>query len=132
GASVRVLTAGDGDIYADATHRPRLPPNTALVTLLQEAHAPLDLSIDGPLRRLLPQGDREWLAANDVELATALRRRDGSIAAIVTLARKPGGFPYDRRDRWLVASLTTAAAAAAAMGDEDVARAGEAAFQCPQ
>jgi tRNA A-37 threonylcarbamoyl transferase component Bud32 len=60
---------------------------------------------------LLPKDEREWLQEREVGLASALRRRNGTTAAIVLLGTRRGGAAYDRIDRWFVSTLVTAAAA---------------------
>jgi hypothetical protein len=141
--AVRILVAAPDGAYRDSLREAiGLPAGTALAPILRDATRPVDLSADGPLRALLPPIDRDWVRAHEIELAAPLERRDGSIGALVLLGRKDGGFPFDRRDRWLLSSLTTAVAAAwdqhhlergADDGVDDSGRAsddGELAFQC--
>jgi hypothetical protein len=89
-----------------------LPPDSVLIDMLRETTRPLDLSFDGPLVALLPPVDRDWVVANDAALAAPLKRRDGALAAIVVCGPKRGDARFNRRDNWLVTTLTTAAAAA--------------------
>jgi serine/threonine protein kinase len=102
-----------------------------LIALLRDTRGPIDLS-DRSLVTLLPEAEREWIAASALELAIALRRRDGEIAAVVLLGRRRDDRPYDRSDVWF---LTTVASAAADAWDEAVRRGratGEPAYECPR
>jgi hypothetical protein len=86
--------------------------DSVLLAMLGETAVPLDLSSDGPLLRLIPDADRDWVTANGVALMAPLKRRDGTIAAIVVCGAKCGGRPFDRRDRWFISTLIIGAAAA--------------------
>ncbi len=88
-----------------------LSADTSLIDILRETSAPIDLAPEGPLRGLVPPQDRDWLTAHDVVLAASLKRRDGTIAAIVVCGPKRGGGAFDRRDRWLITTLISGAAA---------------------
>ncbi|MCA1586843.1 MAG: serine/threonine protein kinase, partial [Acidobacteria bacterium] len=122
----------------------RLRSDAVLVLMLQESLEPLDLSPDGGILGLLPPGDRDWVTTNDIALAASLKQRDGAIVALVMCGPKRTGFPFDGRDRWLVQTLSTAAAVAwqaAGAGEEsrDARRpylqsspVSEAAFECPR
>jgi hypothetical protein len=91
---------------------------------------PLDVSPDAALLALLPRQDRDWIAVNGGHLIVPWSRRDGEIAAVVTLGPKTNGLPFDRRDRWLI--VTVLAAATAALEDrEGVLPSSEVAFECP-
>jgi hypothetical protein len=121
-----------------------LRPNGGLAALVREAEEPLDVSATGALFALLPRDDRDWVAANAVDLIAPLKRRDGEMVAIVTIGPKANGAPFDRRDQWLTVALI--AATAAAFDDDSrwressehpglrsaaAAAPGEAAFECP-
>jgi len=132
-ATVRVLVPAAGGGFVDpAMEISPLGAATLIVALLRDATQLLDVSGDRRLRTLLPRLDREWLAANDVELAAALKHADGTIAAIVVLGAKAGQARFTRRDRWLVTSLTTGAAAAWDVEDVRGTRESEAGFECPR
>lgn len=112
---------------AAAVDRLRTP---ALHRLLQESIGPLDLSPDGPLLPLLPPADRGWIATHGIHLAAAMRRRDGTAAAVVAVGPKAGATGFSQRDRWLLVTLSAAATAwsdrrADSRADRDVA------FECP-
>ena len=119
---VRVLVPTSISEFTDVlTTGPALNAGTALIQMLCEATRPLDFSSACPLLNLLPAADRDWLIANDVELAAALKRRDGALAAVLLFGRKGAASAFTRRDRSFVTSL--AASAAVAWDAED--RAGE-------
>jgi hypothetical protein len=120
-----------------------LSPNGGLAVLVREAPEPLDVSLAGGLLTLLRHEDRDWLAANAVHVIAPLRRRDGEVAAVVTIGAKASGAPFERRDRWLMVALLASAAAAFdddgrssspsdAPGLRSASAIGEAAFECPQ
>jgi hypothetical protein len=83
-----------------------------LAALMREAAEPLDVSPTGALLALLPREDRDWIAANAVHLIAPLKRRDGEIAAVVTIGAKTAGATFDHRDRWLTMALLAPAVAA--------------------
>ena len=139
---VRLLVEDAAGAYVDSIGAVTLDGRAALIGLLRATETPLDLAGDGRLRALLPPSDRDWIATHEIELLASLKRRDGSISAVVAIGRKHGGFPFDRRDRWLVSSLTAAAAACSDVdaraprdqrspsSDAPLPAASEVAFQC--
>lgn len=136
---VRVLVAARDGAFVDASDTTRLSGESALVTMLDAATAPLDLSSLGPIAALLPPADRAWAAASGADVATALKRPDGRLAAVVICGAKRTGAAFDRRDRWLLTTLCTGAAAAwedVCGGAVGVGRrshdAGEVAVECPR
>ncbi|MPZ17572.1 MAG: protein kinase [Luteitalea sp.] len=141
-AAVHLLVPKGGDAFAEPFGgNTQLPRDAAIVAMLQKSTTPLDLSGGGPLFALLPKEERDWVAANDVELAAALTRRDGTVAAIALVGHRVGGLPFDERDRWFVTTLTTAAAAvwdsarSTSRAGEAAGHAsgrGEAALECPR
>jgi serine/threonine protein kinase len=74
-----------------------------------------------------------------VHLASGLKRRDGSLAAVAALGARRDAREFDRGDRWFVAGLTSAAASAwdrespagTGAASPAVRGNGEAAFECP-
>jgi hypothetical protein len=92
--------------------RTALSPDSALPVMLEESPAPVLLDRDTEPFLLLPARDRAWLDARDTALAAPIRLRNGTVAAIVLLGPRRGGGSYDRSDRWFVATLLAAAAAA--------------------
>jgi protein kinase-like protein len=98
--SVIVLEAGD------------LPAGSALLAILEASPVPIAFAAQSEPLVLLPTHEREWLEACDVALASPIRLRDGSIAAVALLGPRRGGGAYDRIDRWFVSTLLTGAAAA--------------------
>lgn len=101
---------------------------SGVTAMLQSADGPIDLGDDGPLRALLPRVERDWVVSNRVELASPVKRRDGSVAAVVLIGQRRGSPRYDRRDRWLVATMVGGAAAAWDAGDADGSE--DAALEC--
>ncbi|HEY2907323.1 MAG TPA: hypothetical protein VGJ29_15580, partial [Vicinamibacterales bacterium] len=87
------------DPYLEVTP---LHSGTGLLAVLERTARPLDLAPDSLLRGLMPKEGRDWLASNDVALAAPLKRRDGSIAAIVVCGPRRGGRAFDRRECGLI------------------------------
>jgi hypothetical protein len=88
------------------------PPDSALPVLLEHSSAPIVLAREAEPYVLLPSRDRAWLDALGAVLAAPLRQRNGSVVAIALLGERRGGGDYDRTDRWYIATLLSAAAAA--------------------
>ena len=121
-----------------------VPADSVLIAVLREAGGPLDLSSEGPLRALLPEDDRDFLIAGDIDAAAALGHGDGMLDAIVVLGAKRSARALTRRDLWYVTALTTAAATAWDPGDSKTVHGGlaerapapshegQAAFECPR
>jgi hypothetical protein len=103
------------------------PPDSALPVILEHSSAPIVLAREAEPYVLLPARDRAWLDALGAVLAAALRRRNGSVAAIALLGDRRGGGDYDRTDRWYIATLLSAAAAAWDAREQDGI---EAAWEC--
>jgi len=93
-----------------------LPHDSALRAILTSTAEPIDLG-DQQLRALLPRSDLDWARRNDVRVLAPIRRAEGSLTAVAALGRKRGDEPFDRRDRWYVSMLTTAAATVWTAGD---------------
>jgi Protein kinase domain len=110
-ASVLVLVADRRNGFADPFGTTTLAPSSALVAVLRALPDVIDLSPTGLLLPLLPPADRTWLRRQRAELAVALQASDGALRAIVMIGRRPGSGTFDRRDRWLLTTLTAAAAA---------------------
>jgi Protein kinase domain len=128
-SSVSVATMDrDGECTGNLTP---LPVETALLALLQDSSGPVDLSRQGLLFELLPSADRDWTIANGIELVTPVRRRDGTIAALVALGPRTGGSSYDRQDHVLLTTVCTAASVAWDTDRRSVS-VGEPAYECPQ
>jgi Protein kinase domain len=108
-----------------------LPSDAAVLTLLRESSRPLNLSRDGPLFDLLPHADRDWAVANGVELVVPIKRRDGTIVAVVAIGPHVGRTSYDWHDHVLV---TTVCATASLAWDSDARQVevGEPAYDCPR
>jgi hypothetical protein len=108
----RELQFGVGAASVRIVDRASLTSDTAIIPMLDESTAVLDLSKEGPLFGLLPRNDREWLEVNGIELAAAVKLRDGAIAAVVGLGAKHGHAQFDRGDRWFISTLLAGAAVA--------------------
>jgi hypothetical protein len=110
---VHVLRPQPGGHFAVATRgTARFSSDSVLVGILGDTTEAVDLSAGGPLQALLPKRERDHLTRSALEIAAAVKRRDGTISAIVGCGRRRGGIAFDERDRWFLAALTTAAAAA--------------------
>jgi tRNA A-37 threonylcarbamoyl transferase component Bud32 len=103
GAGVRSLTVLEAE---------DLPADSAILAVLAASSVPIVFSEHSEPFALLPRREREWLDAHDVALASSIRLRDGSIAAVALSGPRRGGGVYDRIDRWFISTLLTGAAAA--------------------
>jgi hypothetical protein len=87
----------------------RRPRPGALLRILRTTNDAVDLSNGGRLLTLLPRRERDHLAANAIELVASVKRRDGTIRAIVGCGRRPNGVAFDSQDQWFLTVLATAA-----------------------
>lgn len=133
-AAVRHLVP-DAHAFADPARRDAsLSMDSMLVALLRDTAGPIDVSRESEIYSLLPRQDRDWVAEHEACLVSAVSLRDGTVTAIIIVGSRRDGLPCDRRDRWLVATMTTAAAAA---WDTECGTSvpdtppDEAAFECP-
>lgn len=106
-----LLPDRSGNFVDESDHVELLPLDSGLVAMLREVVGPLDVSADGEVQRLLPGRDRDWATTNDIAMLAPLKYRDEEIAAVLAVGPKRRGLPFDQRDRWLMTTLTTAAAA---------------------
>jgi hypothetical protein len=112
-ADVQVLTVTTTAGWtADDVADDQLLADSALVALAGQIPEPLDFDQAGRLWRLLPSGDREWLERRHFTSLAPVVGRGGQLLAIVLLGQKRDRLPLTPDDRWFIASLTTAAAAA--------------------
>ncbi|PYR58146.1 MAG: hypothetical protein DMF85_11570 [Acidobacteria bacterium] len=137
-----LIESGDGSFTDSFGQVTPLRADAAVTRILRESRTALDLAPEHTLRALLPAADRDWIAENGLHLVVPLEHRDGTIAAVLAVGAKEDGGAFDRRDRWLVTTLTSAAAgawdaaAAAAAnttpspGDVADSAGDEAAFEC--
>jgi hypothetical protein len=138
---VCVLTSDAGGHFAAADDATLLlRSDSALVGLLRETPGPIDVSPRGSLLGLLPSSERALLLAKAIHLVAGVIRK-GRLAAVIACGGAHGGIPFEARDRWLLTSLT---AAAAAPGEEVAAGRGidgrarqrpgdpDLAFECPR
>jgi len=122
------LRFGVGARHARVVAVEDVPPDSALLAVLEASTAPLTLTEDGALFPILPAADRGWLREHDISLAAPLRVHDGSVAAVAVLGPRRDGGPYDATDRWFLTTLLTGAGAA--WHRPAAAGAGDAAFEC--
>ncbi len=136
-SAVRVLVRGpETSGFADERDgRAILPAASSVVAILEGTDGAIDLSAGGSLRALLPQTDASWVLSHDVDIAASVRRRDGSLAAVVVLARRPGAPGLDARDLWLISTIAAGAGAVwgtdLSSGDE-LHREDDVALECPR
>ena len=121
------MAAASGGVLFPTSHGSFVDPSggvgplrgdAALAAVFRETAGPLDLS-EHALRALLPADERLWAAAHGIEMAAALRDREGVPIAILVFGRKPAGR-FRRRDQWLAATLIAAAAAPQTCADDPV------------
>ena len=137
---VHVLLRDASGRFVDPTARAEpVERGAAILAVLRRATRPIDFSAHPRMAALFPEADRAWRAGNDVALAAGVRRRDGTLAALVLCAPRRGGRRFTRQQRWAVAALTAVAATAwlPAAADAESVRPSlpdfdgeEAAFEC--
>jgi Protein kinase domain len=112
GASAWILTESSDGRFADATLAlTPLPVDSALLAILRESDASLDVAAHSSLYDLLPAADRDWLVANGVDLVAPVNARHGAllgIAAVAARSRSDGRS----NDLLLIGALTAAASIA--------------------
>jgi hypothetical protein len=137
---VHLLPASAGERLVDHTRRvPALPADAVLASLLRETSGAIDVTAR-TLKTLLPSAERQWAAAHDVVLVSAIKRSDGEITAVILVGPREDGRGFGRQDRWFVGALASAAAATWEAGEVDAqipdARStrsdGDPAYECPR
>ena len=89
-----------------------LPPGTALLPVLNDVAVPIVIALHREPFVWLPRADREWLERYDPRLAGAIRRRDGTLAAIAVIGPARDQREFDRTERWFVHTLLLGASTA--------------------
>jgi serine/threonine-protein kinase len=110
---VHVMQAPTEVDFATGARKPRhLSRDSALLRLLCESSEAVDLSTHGPALALLPGHERRAAIANGLDMAVAVKDRDGTLRAIVACSRGRVAGTWSRNDRWLLTLLATAAGSA--------------------
>jgi hypothetical protein len=107
-----VLARSASGELSHAGTRITLSSDTALHALLGATSEPIAFATNAALTVLLPELDRQWLAAHQIDLVAPIVSRGGDLSAIAVAGRTSPRRPFDRRDVWVAATLTAAAAAA--------------------
>jgi hypothetical protein len=91
---------------------PPLDRHALLVELIRSTPAAtgLDVSPEGPIVRVLPARDREWLLETDLRLLSPLLGTTGILFGVVGVGEARNGLPYIARDRTLVTTMSSQAA----------------------
>jgi hypothetical protein len=131
----RVLfPVADGSFVDPMGETAPMPSSTALAAIVLRTTGAIDVSEHG-LGPLLPPVDRLWVESHGIKMAAALKDRAGSPIAVLAFGEKRSGR-FNRRDRWLTATLVGAAVGAASGGEpirrRRSGRAQEPAFECPR
>lgn len=131
---VRHLCANGAHAFVDPLgSRVALNRTDVLAVMVREAGGPIDVSPGGPLHALLPQPARQWVAEHDIAMLAPVLLRDGSVPVILTIGARCDGRPFDAHERWAIAAVSMALAAAwrdAPVQAADAAR-DEVAIECP-
>jgi hypothetical protein len=138
--AARVLAAdGSGGFEDPWRGAIRLPPGTMLAALAASTAAPVDLT-DARLLSLLPPREHDWVVANEWQISSPVKRRDGTLAAIVFVGRRRDDRRFDRPSRWAIAALSSAMASVCerdtidrdARDRSSASDKEDAAFECPE
>jgi hypothetical protein len=91
---------------------PPLDRHALLVELLRSAPAgtPLEVTAEGPVGRVLPPHERDWLSETGVQMLAPLLGTTGMLFGIVGIGDARNGLPYIPRDRTLVSTMCSQAA----------------------
>jgi hypothetical protein len=115
-----VLMPHESGAYAHPNTGIALSRDMALCSLVRASPDPIAFSTNPDLAFALPEADRQWLARYAIDLAAAITSADGRLAGVVIAGRRFPRRPFDRRDAWTLATLTSAAAASwTGKGDSD-------------
>jgi hypothetical protein len=98
----------DGDALVSPTDAVRpLRAQSSLGKLLSQARQEIYAGTDasGPVARLLPREDRQWLTETGVQLLVPLIASTGDLIGALAIGDKRSGLPLSKSDRLLLASL---------------------------
>lgn len=89
-----------------------LSNRSALVDLLCSARTEIqvDVRADGPVTRLLPAFDREWLLQGGFQLLSPFIGSNGTLLGVLALGESRSELPYTKADRMLIAAMSGHAA----------------------
>jgi hypothetical protein len=131
GASAWILTELSDGRFADATLAlTPLPVDSALLAILRESDASLDVAAHSPLFDLLPPADRAWLVANGVDLVAPVNARHGALLAIAAVAARSSRSDGRSNDVLLLGALTAAASMAWTVDRAAPAHEPQPAYEC--
>ncbi len=91
---------------------PPLSTRSTLVDLLRSARTEIELDAreDGPVGRLLPAFDRQWLEAGGFQLLSPLIGSTGTLLGVLALSESRSQLPYTKKDRIIIAAMNGHAA----------------------
>ena len=89
-----------------------MPYTAVVIDLLRSARTTIQLERGGkgPLARLLPAAESQWLAQNEFELLSPLPASNAELLGVLALTRSRSELPYSAAERSLVNALTVHAA----------------------
>jgi hypothetical protein len=98
-------------VAVEGTSRP-LSTQSVLVELLRLVRGDIQLhdQADGPMARLLPRPDREWLAEQRFTLICALVDSTERLLGMIALGETQGGLEYGKQDRLFIRAVSGRAA----------------------
>jgi serine/threonine protein kinase len=85
---------------------------SVLVGLLRQVRSDIQVNpqADGPIARLLPPGDREWLIKEHLTLLCPLIDSADRLLGLVAIGESRGGLPYTKQDRMFITAISRQAA----------------------
>ena len=112
GLAVCVVSEDRQQLVAlEGTCRP-LSTQSVLVALLRQVRCDIQVNpqADGPVARLLPPADREWLIEGQLTLLCPLIDSTDRLLGLVAIGESRGGLPYTKADRQFITTISGQAA----------------------
>jgi hypothetical protein len=85
---------------------------SAVECVMRDVDGCLDVSPSSWMATRMPPRQREWLQTAGVDAVAPVRRRDGTLLAVIAVGAKRNGMPLSNDERWLVGALATLVAVA--------------------